>query len=286
MNRQYFGRRCPGQSVMFSVLLALFAALIPGLARAQSETSVPPFNGIAHFAIRVHDVDESIAFYEKLGFEFAFDLRKDNVPYESFIKINDTQFIEIYPVTDKNPTPGFLHICFEGIDLGAIHDDYSSRNIVPKGTVHKAGAGNLLFAVAGPLQPFGPQNIEYTQYIDGSPHSNDLGKHLGPNRIADKLVSVSLAMQDPTAARDFYINELSFKPIAGDPMSLHLPGISGQEVRIVPAAFGNKAGVLLSTPSMGKAEHRLRKEHVPFTKKDGTLIITDLDGNIIILEPR
>jgi catechol 2,3-dioxygenase-like lactoylglutathione lyase family enzyme len=286
MNRQQFNGRRNVHLTMSFMLLALAVILSPGFARAQSETPPPPFNGIAHFAIRVHDVDASIAFYEKLGYEFAFDLRKNDIPYESFIKINDTQFIEIYPTTEQNPNIGFLHICFEGVDLSAIHDDYASRGIVPKGLVRKAGAGNLLFAMAGPLQPFGPQNIEYTQYIPGSPHSNDLGKHLGPDRIADKLVSVSLAMQDPPAARDFYINQLNFKPIAGDPMSLHLPGNSGEEVRIAAATLGNKAGVVLSTPNIDKAKRRLRKEHIPVTKEGENIVLTDLDGNIIVLKPR
>ncbi len=65
--------------------------------RLASAQNAPPFNGIAHVAIRVHDLAASVAFYQKLGFEQAFDLRKDDVPYESFIKINDNQFIELYP---------------------------------------------------------------------------------------------------------------------------------------------------------------------------------------------
>src|SRR5881275_3223237 len=105
---------------------SLTLLLIATLARAQPENHTPPFNGIAHVAIRVHDLAASIAFYQKLGFEQAFDLRKNNVPYESFIKVNDNQFIELYPVTPKDPTPGFLHLCFEGVDLNAIYDDYVS----------------------------------------------------------------------------------------------------------------------------------------------------------------
>ena len=63
---------------------------------AQPDTKTPPFNGIAHVALRVKNLAASVDFYEKLGFEQAFDLRKDNIPYESFIKINDTQFIELH----------------------------------------------------------------------------------------------------------------------------------------------------------------------------------------------
>src|SRR5882757_10271516 len=130
--------------IKFARTASFTLLLIATFTCAQSEPHAPTFNGIAHVAIRVHDLAASVAFYQKLGFEQAFDLRKDNVPYESFIKINDNQFIELYPVTPKDPTPGFLHLCFEGVDLKAIYDDYASHGLTPT-AVRKAGAGNLLF---------------------------------------------------------------------------------------------------------------------------------------------
>src|SRR6266436_2100823 len=268
-----------------TLLLAFLTPLLAASARAQSETHAPPFNGIAHVAIRVHDLAASVAFYQKLGFEQAFDLRKDNVPYESFIKVNDRQFIELYPVTPKDPTPGFLHLCFEGVDLNTIFDDYASHGLTPT-AVRKAGAGNLLFTMAGPLQPSGPQNIEYTQYMPGSLHSNDQGKHLGPDRVATKLIAVALAMKDTAAARDFYINQLHFKPIANDQMYLHMPGDSGEEVEIVPAALGTQARLTLQSDNLSKSARHLHKEGVAAVKNGATLTITDPDGNILILENR
>jgi catechol 2,3-dioxygenase-like lactoylglutathione lyase family enzyme len=249
------------------------------------EPRTPPLNGIAHVAIRVHDLAASVAFYEKLGFEQAFDLRKNDIPYESFIKINDTQFIELYPVTEHEPAAGFLHLCFEGADLQAINDDYANHGLTPK-PVRKAGAGNLLFTMVGPIQPSGPQNIEYTQYMPGSLHSDDQGKHLGPDRIADKLIAVSLAMEDPTAARDFYINQLHFKPIANDPMVLHMPGESGQEVEITPATIGTQAHITLASDNLSKAARRLHKEDIKAVKNGATLTIADPDGNVLLLETR
>jgi catechol 2,3-dioxygenase-like lactoylglutathione lyase family enzyme len=264
---------------------SLTLVLIAAFTHAQSEPRTPPFNGIAHVAIRVHDLAASVAFYQKLGFEQAFDLRKDNVPYESFIKINDTQFVELYPITPKDPTPGFLHLCFEGVDLNAIYDDYASHGLTPT-AVRKAGAGNLLFTMAGPLQPSGPQNIEYTQYMPGSLHSNDQGKHLDPDRVASKLIAVALAMKDTAAARDFYINQLHFKPIANDQMDLHMPGESGQEVEIVPASLGTQARLTLQSDNLGKSARHLHKENVAAVKNGASLTITDPDGNILILETR
>jgi catechol 2,3-dioxygenase-like lactoylglutathione lyase family enzyme len=272
--------------INFARTASLTLVLIATFTYAQSATPPPPFNGIAHVAIRVHDLAASVAFYQKLGFEQAFDLRKNDVPYESFIKINDNQFIELYPTTERDPAIGFLHLCFEGADLNAIYEDYISHGLHPT-AVRKAGAGNLLFTMAGPQQPSGPQNIEYTQYMPGSLHSNDMGKHLGPDRVATKLIAVAVAIQDPPAARDFYINQLHFKPIANDQMDLHMPGESGQEVEIVAAApFGTKARLTLNSQNLGKAARYLRKEGVEAVKNGATLTITDPDGNVLLLESR
>jgi catechol 2,3-dioxygenase-like lactoylglutathione lyase family enzyme len=273
--------------------LARFAALaaaliVPSFAAAQQ---TPPLAGLAHVAIRVKDLAASIAFYQSLGFEQAFDLRKDDVPYESFIKINDHQFIELYPVSEKDPQPAFLHLCFEGNDLDAIHDDYMAHGLTPT-AVRKAGAGNMLFTMTGPLQPIGPstraiqQNIEYTQYMPGSLHSNDAGKHLGPDRIGDRLLGVALAVFDLDGARMFYINQLSFKPLPGEQLTMHLPGNSGEEVEIVPMALGQHARITFETSNLGRSARRLSHEHIKFKKTDDVISLTDPDGNEILVRQR
>src|SRR5580698_1413183 len=268
--------RAISQSI--AALSVAFTILIAPL-KAQSPT--PPLAGIAHVAIRVQDLGTVRDFYAKLGFQEAFNLSKDDVVYESFIKINDHQFIELYPVTAKDPKAGFLHLCFEGEDLNAIHDDYANRGLSPT-PVRKAGAGNLLFTMVGPEH----QNIEYTQYMPGSLHYNDRGKHLDEDRIADRMVSVSLAMQDTTAARDFYLNQLNFKSIAGDPMFLHMPGDSGQEVEIAPATLGTRARIILETKTLSKAAYLLHKQPLTETKLKNDLAVIDPDGNIILIEAR
>ena len=270
-----------GHLVPAIVSLFLSFIFITNLAALTPPDTPPPLSGIAHIAIRVHDLAAARDFYAKLGYQEAFNLSKDGVVYESFIKINDHQFIELYPVTAKDPKPGFLHLCFEGDDLNAIHDDYVSRGLTPT-PVRKAGAGNLLFTMVGPEH----QNIEYTQYMPGSLHYNDRGKHLDEDRIADRIVSVSLAMQDTTAARDFYLNQLNFKSIAGDPMFLHMPGDSGQEVEIAPTTLGTRARIILETKNLSKAAHLLHKQQLTETKLKNDLAVIDPDGNIILIEAR
>jgi catechol 2,3-dioxygenase-like lactoylglutathione lyase family enzyme len=264
------------------------AILILTAFLSQAQQQAPPLAGIAHVAIRVRSLDASREFYEKLGFQQAFTLSdKQGKVNESFIKINDHQFLELYPANPENPKQaaiGFLHVCFEGNDLQAIHDDYVAQGLTPT-AVRKAGAGNMLFTLAGPKDAAGAdQNIEYTQYMPGSLHSNDQGKHLGEDRVGTSLIAVALGMQDPASARDFYLNQLSFKSIAGDPMFLHMPGSSGQEVEIASgASLGSKARLMFATPNLSKSIRQLRKQGIPMLKSKDMVTISDPDGNLIMI---
>jgi len=56
------------------------------------------------------------------------------------------------------------------------------------------------------------QNIEYTQYMPGSKHTNDRGLHLGAHRVADQIVAMGIEMQDTAAAVAYYKEKLDFKP--------------------------------------------------------------------------
>lgn len=286
-----------------AIALLVLAAGLSAVAQPPAAPATPPaaavspatlpFNGVAHIAIRVKDIAASVAFYNKLGFMQAFAMNRGDVITQSFIKINDKQFIELYPIAPSNPTqdkPEFMHLCFEGVDLNAIHDSYVAEGLTPI-SVRKAGAGNLLFTLKGPQQFRDPQNIEYTQYQPGSLHTNDIGQHLGADRVADRMVVVSLAMQDPAAARTFYLDKLGFTASASNPMLLNLPGSSNQQVEIVPLdPLGSKSRITLETSSTANAESLLTTQKVPFipsTKKPGSAtIVTDPDGNLIYIQSR
>ena len=229
----------------------LFAAaslfgMSPGLAQPAHVA------GIAHVAFRVADLEAARAFYHKLGFEQFFEMKQGERTTEAFLKINDHQFIELYPRTSPSQEIGLMHVCYESNDLEALHAELAGRGVTVS-DVRKAGAGNLLMTLKDPEG----QTIEYTQYMPGSRHFEDRGKHLGEKRVAPMLMGATTPAHDVAAMRAFYVEKLGFAEIgAGNPVRLRLPGDSRQELGI-----GGKPGV-----QFGSADHE------PMTDPDGMLI--------------
>jgi catechol 2,3-dioxygenase-like lactoylglutathione lyase family enzyme len=247
--------------------------LLATLSWAQS----PALSGIAHVAFRVADVATARAFYQKLGFEQAFEFTRDGQTTEAFIKIGDRQFIELYP---RNSQPsGLMHICYESSDLPPLYAEYVKRELKPS-PVRKAGAGNMLMVVRGPED----QTIEYTQYMPGSMHFEDRGKHLGENRISQHLLGATLAVKDLAAARAFYTGKLAFEPREenADGVYLRLPGGSGEEVRLEPAGDDTKPGLFFAVTNLQRAAGDLTSRGLAVQTTPTAVSVTDPDGAIIV----
>jgi len=287
-----------------ALLLAALAVFPAGIAAAQSPAAQSPaaqssasLNGIAHVAIRVSDLERSRAFFHKLGYQEAFAMAKGGTPTEAFFKINDRQFIELYPRRQPDDWVGFMHICFESPDLNAVYQDYIDHGLTPT-PVRKAGAGNLLFTLQGPVEPGQPsdlrgkptQNIEYTQYMPGSRHTLDRGKHLGADRVADRMAGVAIPVQDVPAATEFYQQKLSFKPGAAplEPGSaaLSLPGAAEERIEFLPesaAASGQlHFRILFAVPDVRATAKHLRSLGFNPKKRSGEVEITDPDGDQLV----
>jgi catechol 2,3-dioxygenase-like lactoylglutathione lyase family enzyme len=275
-------------------LLSLF--VLPLAAHAQQASAAPSADlaGIAHVAIRVHDLDASVAYYEKLGFVRAFALSRDGKVYEAFIKIDDQQYLELYPVDEKNTQIGFLHVCFYGKDLQSVHDYYVAHGLTPN-AVRTAGAGNLLFTMPGPATATGPQNMEYTQYMPASMHSKAIGQFLGPERISTHLIGVEIGFINPAEASTFYKEKAGFIPEAsghtperGPKTLFALPGNPSESIKLVSSAeLGFRSRIVLAADTKAAAV-TLKQNGVDYKQGAGEidshdLLLTDPDGNQIIL---
>lgn len=262
--------------------LLLLAVLVP-----TSDAQTPTLTGIAHVAIRVSNLAKSRAFYEKLGYQEAFAMDKGGSPTEAFIKVNDRQFIELYPQREPSQQVGFMHVCFEAADLDAVDRDYLAHGLSPT-PVKRAGAGNLLFTLQGPEH----QNIEYTQYMPGSKHTMDRGMHLGVDRISEQISGLGIEMNDPSAAESFYEEKLGFRRsshlLEHGVIALDLPGEpnlnegSKGQLEILQHTSGSTFRFLLAVPDLKRAGAQLKTLGIPVEKSKSLLSITDPDGNHIV----
>jgi rhamnogalacturonyl hydrolase YesR/catechol 2,3-dioxygenase-like lactoylglutathione lyase family enzyme len=235
---------------LISIFIGLFCA---SLGWAQPST----YTGIAHVAFRVADLEASRAFYVgKLGFEEFYATKdRDGKITEDYLKVNDHQYIELYPQSNPPRPLGLMHVCWESSDLQAIHDEYVKRGVEIR-DVRKAGAGNLLTINR---EPEG-QTIEYTQYLPGSRHWEARGQHLGPKRIATMIVGAISPAKDPLATRAFYVDKLGFSLISTSvPARVRLPGYSGQELDIVQAGPGVNSGIVFGVADLRATRDILTK---------------------------
>lgn len=78
---------------------------------------------ITHVAIRVKDVEATLDFYvNKLGFQRLMHLDRDGRLWLVYLRITDTQYLEVFPEGEGGPAPapdkvGYNHLCLEVPDI-------------------------------------------------------------------------------------------------------------------------------------------------------------------------
>jgi lactoylglutathione lyase len=85
--------------------------------------------GIGHIALKVHDLERSLAFYrDRLGFPEMMRIdRPEGGIWLVYLRITDEQFIEIFPGAENERAPGWngnaiTHVCLTVDDLDAVVD--------------------------------------------------------------------------------------------------------------------------------------------------------------------
>jgi len=105
--------------------------------------------GIGHIAIRVKEIERTLNFYrDKLGFQEMFRLERDGKLMLIYLRVTDTQYIELFPeaVGDRAPgreANGLNHICLEVDSIDGVLADLARAGI-PIAREKQMGAdGNL-----------------------------------------------------------------------------------------------------------------------------------------------
>ncbi len=207
-------RRPSGLFVRYSISFARNASkciavglLSAGLLCAQTAQR-PHIVGIAHIAIYAHDYEKSRSFYgDFLGFEEPYSLKnKDGSASMTFFKINDHQYIELFPEREAN-TDRLNHISLETDDIEALRLYLASKGVKVPDHAQQARIGNLSFNI---IDPAGHQ-VEMVQYMPGGKTVAAYGKYMSDTRISTHMTHVGVIVTQLDPEYKFYTEVLGFK---------------------------------------------------------------------------
>jgi catechol 2,3-dioxygenase-like lactoylglutathione lyase family enzyme len=174
-----------------------------------SRVARPPIVGIAHIGLKTDNLEAARKFYGGvLGFQEPFTVDKPTGGLMlTYFKVNDHQYIEVFPEL-KIPTEDRLsHIAFETTDIQALRTYLTEQGLKVPAKLEPQLDGNLSFEVSDP----DGHTVEFVQYMPGSLHSRNFGKFLPEGRISDHMIHVGVTVQDRAAADRFYKDILGFK---------------------------------------------------------------------------
>ena len=141
-------------------------------SRSSGRIAVKNIVGIGHIAIRVKDIDRTLDFYrDKLGFKEMFRLERDGKLWLMYLRVTDTQYIELFPEAAGDRAPprdanGLNHICLEVDSIDGVLADLGKAGI-PIAREKQMGAdGNLQAWIEDPdgnrieLMQMGADNMQ------------------------------------------------------------------------------------------------------------------------------
>jgi len=186
----------------------IYVLLASCLAKAQPAR--PRILGIAHAAFRVNDIEKSRAFYKDfLGFAEPFSLSNpDGSLSLTFIKINDTQYIELFPGLEPG-ADRLHHLALHTDDAERMRVYLASRGVKVPDRVPKGRIGNLNFNITDP----DGHTIEIVEYAADGWSLREKGKFMPAERISQHLLHAGILVGDLEPAMRFYGDILGFREI-------------------------------------------------------------------------
>lgn len=187
--------------------LFLLCILLTGSLLSQTPKR-PRITGVAHIAIFAHDYEKSRAFYGQfLGFEEPYSLKNpDGSPSMTFFKINDRQYIELFPERQAG-TDRLSHISLQTNDIEALRKYLASQGVKVPPQPSRARIGNLSFNITDPAG----HTVEMVQYRPDSLTVRANGKYLSDHAVSRRMTHVGLIVTDLGPEYDFYTKVLGFK---------------------------------------------------------------------------
>ena len=181
--------------------IAVSVVMLGTTVATAEDPKRPRITGVAHIAIYVHDVDKSLAFYHDfLGYNESFRIKRAGGELHLvFVKINDRQFIEVFPEKEAG-TDRLNHIALEVEDAEAMRAYLASRGVKVPEKVPVGRIGNANFNI---IDPDG-HTVEIVQYLPGGKSMLDQGKNLPEERISPRMSHVGIAVGSLERSLAFY----------------------------------------------------------------------------------
>lgn len=242
------------------------------LLAAASAGQDLPITGLAHAGFLVSDLDKARQFYRGiLGCEEAFSLKDDQRRLLlTYFKINDEQFIEIFPGLAPNQDVRLTHVALRTSDIRKLHATLAARGLAP-GKISTGRDGNLNFSVKDP----DGMRLEFVEYRPGSLHWQARGKFLSARRISSHLQHAGVTVASLDAALAFYRDKLGFQETwRGGPtdqdlryVNMRMPGPGGDYIEFMlhskpptRSQLGSMLHICLAVPDI-QAAHQKALEH-------------------------
>lgn len=193
------------------ILLLACGVYSTGAQNQSTELKRPLITGIAHIAFQVSDMAKARAFYgELLGYEEPFQIVKDDGSLVlTYFKVNERQYIEIFPGLPPDKDDRLLHIALETTDIEAMRVYLQSKDVKTPEKVNQGRDGNLNMTVVDP----DGHRVEFVQYRPGSLHHKNSGRYVSSRRISNRILHVGITVADLSAADKFYKDILGFSEI-------------------------------------------------------------------------
>jgi len=191
---------------IFSCSVCLLSLLVLPLIAQER----PHILGISHVAVQATDVEKSVAFYRDfLGYaeQGRLKYKDDGSLMLVILKVNDTQWLEIFNAKRLSKDDRLYQVCFRVDDAEAMRQHIATNGINVPGQVGLGQNQNYGFAVRDP----GNYNIEFQQYTPVGWTLRDAGKYLPDSRISDHISHAGIVVSDVPAAQHFYEDLLGLR---------------------------------------------------------------------------
>lgn len=191
----------PAPASLPAAAAAIAVLAIAASFAAAEEPKRPRITGVAHIAVYAHNVDQTLAFYRDfLGYAEPFRLdRASGALHLAFVKINDRQFIEVFPEKTAG-TDRLNHIALEVDDAEAMRAYLASRGVKVPEKVPVGRVGNANFNITDP----DGHTVEIVQYLPDGRTARQKGRDLPDSRISTRIMHVGVVVASLDRAMKFY----------------------------------------------------------------------------------